>query len=64
MMNVLRMPRTMPNLLNALDRLYLERPEAMEDFFEWIVEPSHTQTVTLRFREGKLQAIELTRTSR
>lgn len=64
MMQTLRMPRTTHGLLTALDRLYAERPEAMEDFFEWIMEPSHTQTVTLRFRESKLQTVELTRTSR
>lgn len=51
-------------LLYALERMYHERPEAMENFAEWIGEPSHTQTVTLRWREGRLQAVELSRTSR
>jgi hypothetical protein len=51
-------------IYRALDRMYVERPEAMENFLEWILNPSHTQTVTLRFREGKLQTVELTRTSR
>ena len=51
-------------IYRALDRLYMERPDAMEDFFDWVAQPAHTQRVTLVFREGKLQAVELSRTSR
>lgn len=64
MQSTLRLPRTTHGVLTALDRLYAERPDAMEDFLDWISAPSHTQTVTLRFRDGKLQTVELTRTSR
>lgn len=63
-MHALTLPSHATGVLCVLERLYEERPEAMQDFFDWIAYPSHTQTVVMRFREGKLQAVELTRTSR
>jgi hypothetical protein len=52
------------HVIDAMERLYVESPSSMVAFYEWIVEPSHTQTVTLRFFNGRLVLSELTRTAK
>lgn len=49
--------------LASLDRLYRERPAAMEAFFEWINSTPHG-SITLRFSEGRLYVAERTETAK
>lgn len=51
-------------VIDALERLYMESPASMEAFYVWVMEPSHTQTVSLRFYNGRLVLSELSRTAK
>lgn len=50
--------------LRTLQRLFDEQPGAMTAFLGWCEYPSHTQTVSLSFQNGRLTLAELRTTAK